>query len=76
MTTAYDLAGLVLKLKGRGLDLAEEGAKIVIEEMMGWLDESATLSATPYDDLLKVIYPQVKAFALATADKIDGVTGS
>lgn len=75
MGQAYDLAALVLQLKGRGLDLAEESVKLVIEELFAWLEQSASMSATPYDDLLLVIYPQLKQLALAAADKIDGAVG-
>lgn len=75
MNKAYDLAALLVLLKGRGLDLAEEGAKIVVEEMVNWLEQSAQLSSTPYDDLLLVIYPQLKQMALGLADKIDGQVG-
>lgn len=75
MEKAYDVKDLALKLKGRGLDVAEEGAKVTIEEVFAWLDESAVVSATPYDDILRVVYPTIKAEALKQADKIDGQVG-
>lgn len=75
MEKAYDTTDLVAKLKSRGLDLAEEGAKIVLEEVEKWVTESAKLSATPYDDLALIILPQLKTLALSQIDKIDGAVG-
>lgn len=69
---AYDVKVLGEKLKARGLDLAEEGAKIVVEEIFAWFEESAKESATPYDDMALVILPKVKELALGLVDKIDG----
>ena len=68
---AYDFKLLLEKLKSEGVELAEESAKIVVEATFAWLEESATLSSTPYDDLLKVVYPQVKSLALEAADNIN-----
>lgn len=72
---AYDPKALVEKLKGRGLDLAEEAGKIVVEEVFAWVEESAKLSPTPYDDIALIVMPQLKAKALAAVDKLDGVEG-
>jgi hypothetical protein len=75
MDKAYDLKALGEKLKGRGLDLAEESVKILVEESFDWVAESAKLSATPYDDMAAVILPKLKELALAAVDKIDGQVG-
>lgn len=72
MEKAYDVKDLAAKLKGRGLDVAEEAAKVIIEETFGWVEESAKLSATPYDDMGLIVLPKIKELALAAADKIDG----
>lgn len=72
MTKAYELSALVEKLKGRGLDIAEEAAKVVVEEALAWFQESAKLSATPYDDMAIVVLPLIKEAALKAVDKIDG----
>lgn len=73
MEKAYDPKALVAKLKGRGLDIAEEGVKILIEETFSWAEESAKISATPFDDLVgAAVLPKVKEIALSAADKIDG----
>lgn len=72
MEKAYDVKVLAEKLKGRGLDVAEEAAKIIVEEALAWVEESAKLSATPYDDMGLIVVPQLKKLALAQIDKIDG----
>jgi len=72
MDKAFDLGALVGKLKGRGLDLAEESAKILVEEVLDWAQESVVLSPNKFDDLVGAFIPQLKAAALALADKIDG----
>lgn len=71
MEKAYDLKGLLEELKGQGLEVAEETAKVVISSVFNWVEKSAKLSATPYDDLAMVIAPQLKAYALEQADKIN-----
>jgi hypothetical protein len=75
MEKAYDVKGLVEKLKGKGLELAEDGAKIVVESVFEWVEESAKESATPYDDMALVVLPKVKELALQAVDKIDGQVG-
>lgn len=69
--TAYDVDLLLEKLKEEGLEIAEESAKILIEAMMAWLEESAELSDTPYDDMVSILYPQIKKMALAKAETIN-----
>ena len=75
MEKAYDLKELALVLKSKGLDLAEDGAKHVVESVFEWVESSAKLSATPYDDMGLVILPQLKKIALESVDKIDGEVG-
>lgn len=75
MEKAYDLKALANQLKGRGLDVAEEGAKLVVEELCKWVEESAKISPTPYDDMAMVILPKIKSLALEQVDKIDGQVG-
>lgn len=73
MEKAYDVKALAEKLKGRGLDVAEEAAKVIVEETFAWVEESAKLSATPYDDMGLIILPKLKELALKEIDKIDGI---
>lgn len=75
MEKAYDLKALVEKLKAKGLDVAEETAKIALQEVFQWVEDSAKLSATPYDDMGLIVLPQLKKLALEAADKIDGAVG-
>lgn len=72
---AYDLKVLSKNLKDRGLDLAEESLKLVAEELFAWVEESAKISTTPYDDMGLIILPQLKKLALDQVDKIDGEEG-
>ena len=69
---AYDLKVLGKRLKDKGLDLGEEAVALLVEELMDWAAESAVVSKNPYDDILAVAVPHLKAAALAQVDKIDG----
>ena len=75
MEKAYDIKDLGLKLKSKGLDLAEEASKIVVDSVLDWFEESAKLSATPYDDMALIVLPQIKIFIAAQLDRIDGQVG-
>ena len=72
---AYDPKVLVENFKARGLNLVEEEALVAADVLFAWLDESAQLSATPFDDMLRVAYPKVKEIVKGFADKIDGEVG-
>lgn len=61
MEKAYDFKGLAEKLKAQGLELAEESAKMALVAVFEWLEESAKMSKTPYDDLALVLFPQLKS---------------
>lgn len=75
MQKAYDLNDLVQKLKARGLDVAEEGAKVIVEETSGWIVESAALSENKIDDVVALGMPHLQKLALGLVDKIDGKEG-
>jgi hypothetical protein len=75
MEKAFDIKKLAEKLKARGLDLAEEAAKIVVEETLNWVEEGVSLSENKFDDLVKPFIPELKKAALELADKIDGQEG-
>lgn len=75
MNKAYELKALVEKLKARGLDVAEEAAKIMLEETCNWLQESAALSENKIDDIAALGIPQLKLIVLPLVDKIDGQQG-
>ena len=73
---AYDVKVLGEKLKARGLDVAEEALKGLVEDVFTWVEESVKLSPTPYDDLALGVLPVVKAETLKKIDAIDGVIGA
>lgn len=75
MEKAYDLKDLVAKLKDKGLDLAEEAAKIVFEASLDWAAESAVKSENKIDDFVVGLLPLAKSHILAQIDKIDGEVG-
>jgi hypothetical protein len=72
---AYDVKALVSKLKGRGLDIAEEGVKDLVQDVLGWIEDSARLSSSPIDDILVLIIEKSKPSILAEIDKINGKVG-
>ena len=75
MEKAYDIKDLLVKLKGRGLDMAEEAAVIVLKETFQWLKESAEKSANPYDNMGMLVLPQIEKVIFPLVDKIDGEVG-
>ena len=72
---AYEVKALVEKLKSKGLDVAEEAAKVIVEETFTWVAEEAIKSENKIDDLLVAIIPVVKPHVLSAVDKIDGHEG-
>ena len=72
---AYDIKVLIAKFKARGLDLTEEAAKMMIQDLCVWLKESAALSENKIDDVAALGIPELEKLALALADKIDGQEG-
>lgn len=75
MNAAYDLKELGNKLKAHGLDVAEDAAKLIVEEVFAWIAESAQLSGNKYDDLVSILIPVLKPHILAEVDKIDKEVG-
>lgn len=71
MEKAYDLKGLLEELKGQGVEVAEESAKVVIQSVFAWLEKSAAMSENKYDDLLMVIAPKLKEYAIQQAENIN-----
>lgn len=75
MDKAYSGSDLVDRLKGQGLDLVEEAAGIILEEVFNWLEDSAKISENQYDDLIMAVLPMIKGQAFKYIDKIDGEVG-
>ena len=74
-TKAYDVGALAEKLKSKGLEVAEDAAKVVVEETLQWVAEEAVKSENKIDDLLVAIIPVIKPHVLSAVDKIDGQEG-
>jgi hypothetical protein len=72
---AYEVKALAEKLKSKGLEVAEDAAKVVVEETLQWVAEEAVKSENKIDDLLVAIIPVVKPHILAAVDKIDQKEG-
>jgi len=75
MEKPFDLKALVEKMKGHGLELGEDAAKLVVESTLDWVAESVVLTPNKADDFALVIIPAVKPFVMAQLDKIDGKEG-
>jgi len=75
MEKAYDVSDLVARLKSKGLDVAEDAAKMATGEIFDWLVDSAKLSPSVLDDVAVVILPKLKEKVLELEDKIDGEVG-
>lgn len=71
MEKAYDLKLLGEELKKEGLEIAEESLKIVVNAMFNFLEKSAELSETPYDNMAAMLYPQIKKLILEEVEKIN-----
>jgi hypothetical protein len=68
----YDVKKLQERLKARGLDLAEDAAAILVDEVFAWGAEEAAASETKVDDFLAALLPLVKPVILSdVVDLID-----
>lgn len=72
---SYDAQKLLDKLKVRGLDLAEDAAIIVVNEVLDWAAESAVTSENKIDDVIGSLIPVLKPVIMEQIDKIDGEKG-
>lgn len=72
---AWESDDLIAGLKDKGLDVAEDAAKVLVEAVLDWVSSSALESATKMDDILAGLIPAVKPYILEQIDKIDGQVG-
>lgn len=76
MEKPFDTKDLVARLKGHGLDVAEELAEVLVSETMDWAKESCMIHP---NSLVKAIgvpaVEMLKPIALKAVDKIDGKEG-
>jgi len=72
---SYDIKALGEKLKAKGLDVAEEAVKILVEETLVWVQEEALKSENKVDDIVAPVIAAVKPWILEQVDKIDKQVG-
>ena len=72
MEKAFDLADLVVRLKGHGLPVAEELAKAVVASVLDWTNESVLLTPNKFDDFAAAVIPLIKPLIMKELEKIDG----
>lgn len=75
MDKAYDFKDLGARLKAKGLIEAEDMAVAAYGEFKAWLIESATMSETPFDNLVIPFLGSLDAVVMPEVDKIDGAVG-
>lgn len=73
---AYAIKDLADKLKERGLDLAEDAVKIIVDETALWADAEANKGEHGFVDVaVKALIPLAKPLLDEQVDKIDGKEG-
>lgn len=70
-----DKKALVEMLKAKGLDIAEDALKDLLDVALSIAEELVKKSENKYDDLLLVVLPQIKPYLLEAIDKLDGQVG-
>jgi hypothetical protein len=75
MSTPFDVKNLVDRLKNKGIDQAEEIAKVIANETCDWLAESCVMHPNPYVKLGAAVVMAAKPELLKAVDKIDGQVG-
>jgi hypothetical protein len=71
MEKAFDIGALAEELKGQGLEIAEESAKIMVKAVFNWLESSVKLTPNPYDDFFVMARPQIEAVINPAVEKIN-----
>lgn len=75
METAFDIKALAEKLKSKGLDVAEDGVKILEESLVEWINESVLITPSKIDDIAIPVLMALKPLLDQQIDKIDGKVG-
>ncbi len=75
MESAFDLKDLAKRLTDNGLPAVEAAAKVAVEQVLNWIQESVILTPNKVDDLAAAVIPFVKPVVMAAIDKIDGKEG-
>lgn len=75
MEKPFETKALAERLKAKGLDIAEEFVVVLVDETLGWVSDSVTMSESKVDDLALAVIPAVKPYIMAQIDRIDGQVG-
>ncbi len=75
MTKPFDLVDLEARLKSKGLVAVEGVAKLAVNEVFAWAQESLALETNPLFSIGLPVLAALKPMALNEVDKLDGVTG-
>jgi hypothetical protein len=75
MEKAYDVKILKERIKAKGLDIAEEALVILVDQTLGWMEDSAKMSENKWDDMIAVFASIAKPMIMEQIDKIDGEVG-
>jgi hypothetical protein len=62
-------------LKEKGLDIAEDAAKLVVEAVLELAEKAAKDSSNKFDDVLLAVLPLLKPVIMDYIDKIDKKVG-
>ena len=72
MEKAFDVKALVAKLDAKGVPLAEEMAKVLVECVLEWTEESVMMTENKIDDVAVAFFPMLKGMIQPALDQIDG----
>jgi len=62
-------------LKEKGLDLAEDAAKLLVDAVLDFAEQAVRDSENKLDDILLAIIPLLRPMLMEYIDKIDGKKG-
>lgn len=71
MTKPFEFAALAEELKGNGLELAEESAKIAVKSVLNWIEASVKMTENKYDDFFMMARPQIEAVLAPAIEQIN-----
>ena len=71
MQKPFELPALVEELKGHGLELAEESARVAVKAVLAWIEKSVALTENKYDDFFVMAKPQIEAAIMPVIEQIN-----
>ena len=75
MEKPFDFAVLAQGLKDRGLDVAEDVVKLIVQETVAWVKTSVALTENKFDDFFIIVEPMLLPQLMTEIDKIDDKVG-